>query len=125
MIFDSDVVIWALRGSSRAAKAIDSEADRLLSAVSYMELLQGARDRRDLRETKGYVSALGFRMLPLTEAIGHRATVYVEEHALRSGMRLADALVAATAAENGLALLTGNVRHYRPIADLELKAFRP
>ena len=125
MIFDSDVVIWALRGNAKAAAAIDSAVDRLISVVAYMEIVQGARDKRDLRETKAYISALDFRILPLTESIGHLASTYMETYGLRTGLGVADALVAATAVENNLTLLTGNVRHYRAIADLDVKAFRP
>ena len=38
---------------------------------------------------------------------------------------LADALIGATALELGDTLLTGNVRHYRPIEGLSLEAFAP
>jgi predicted nucleic acid-binding protein len=43
MIFDTDVLIWASRGSEKAARAIDAAPDRALAIVSLMELLQGAR----------------------------------------------------------------------------------
>ena len=49
----------------------------------------------------------------------------METHALRSGLQVADALIAATAREAGEILATGNIRHFRPIAGLRLKAFRP
>jgi len=48
----------------------------------------------------------------------------VEEHALKDGLQVADALIAATAREHGLILATGNVRHFRSIPTLSLKAFR-
>lgn len=127
MLFDTDVLIWALRGDARAARAIDKAAGsvRRVSIITFMELLQGAKDRREARLVKSFLADLGFATLPLTENIGHRASVYLEEYGLKSGLRLADALIAATAVENGLALLTGDRSHFRPLADLEVKAFRP
>lgn len=125
MLVDTDVLIWALRGNTRATTAID-QADRLeLSVVSYMELLQGARDKADLRLTKAFLTDLGFAILPLSENIGHRAAIYLEEYALKSNLGVPDALIAATAAESEVVLCTGNAKDYRVIAELELKIFRP
>ena len=67
----------------------------------------------------------GWHILSLTEAIGHRATLYLETFALSDGLRLADALIAATAVEAGSTLLTANDRHYRCLADLALETFKP
>ena len=124
MLFDTDVLIWAFRGNPRAAAAID-KADRLeLSVVSYMELIQSSRDKKDLRLARAFLADLGFHILPLTEDIGHRASVYLEEYALKSGIGIYDALIAATAVENRARLCSGNARHYRAIAELELQVFR-
>ncbi len=49
----------------------------------------------------------------------------MEDYVLKAGLCLANALLAATAVEHQLALITGNAKHYRPIAELEVKAFRP
>jgi predicted nucleic acid-binding protein len=125
MLFDTDVVIWNLRGNKRASAAIDA-ADRLeLSIVSFMELLRGARDRKELRLTKAFLSDLEFHVLPLSENIGHRAAIYLEEYGLKSSLGIPDALIAATAVENATVLCTGNVKDYRAIAEVELKPFRP
>jgi len=64
-------------------------------------------------------------MLPLTENIGHRAAVYVEEYTLSHGLRAGDAIIAATAAENNLPLYTSNAKHFKPIKELKLKVFKP
>ena len=50
MLFDTDVVIWVLRGNAKAARVIDAEPDRAMSIVTYMELVQGARSRQELRQ---------------------------------------------------------------------------
>ncbi len=125
MLVDTDVLVWVLRGNTHAARAVDDVADRAVSAVTYMELLQGARDKRDLRAIKRFLSDLGFRMLPLSENIGHRASVYVEEYGLSAGLCPADALIAATAVEADEPLLSANRKHYKPIAELQLVVFKP
>lgn len=64
-------------------------------------------------------------MLPITEAIASRAVGYVERHFLSHSLRLADALLAATAVEHGMPLATGNAENYRPVAGLCMRRFVP
>jgi hypothetical protein len=124
VLFDTDVLIYAQRGSRRAALAIDNAARRLVSVQSLMELVQGARDKDDLRIIKRFLAELGFTVLPLTENIGHRSLVYVEEYGLSAGLRAGDAIIAATAVENALPLMSANAKHFRPINELDLVVFR-
>jgi predicted nucleic acid-binding protein len=125
MLFDTDVIIWMLRGNERAAKRIDEETRLEISAVSYMELVKGTRNKHELLMIRRYLSDLGFRILPISENISHRAIIYMEEHSLKSGMDMADALIAATAVENTLTLCTANNKHFKVISDLQLSVFRP
>lgn len=125
MIFDTDVLIWFLRGNEKAAQAVDAADTRSISIVTYMELLQGARDKGESHQIKAFLKDFGFRTVPLTENIGHRASIYVEEYALATSIGVADALVAATAVEANDILLTGNVKHYKAVQDLQLKRFSP
>ncbi|AQQ71817.1 PIN domain protein [Limihaloglobus sulfuriphilus] len=125
MLFDTDILIWYLRGSSKAAKVIEDTSERQISTVVYMELLQGARDKKEIKIIRAFLKDAGFEILPLTENIGHRASVYMEEYCLKSGMCMADALLASTAVENQLAIITANRKHYKAITELELKVFRP
>jgi hypothetical protein len=104
---------------------VQREDKRLLSIQTYMELLQCAQDRTQHDATKRFLKDFDFRVLPLTENIGHRAAVYIEEYALSHGVRAGDALIAATAAENNLPLCSGNAKHFKPIKDLQLKIFKP
>ena len=125
MLFDTDLLIWVLRGNNRAAKAVDDAVPRAISVVTYMELLRGARDKADLRAIKSFLAEMQFVVLPLAESIGQRAAIYMEEDALSTALSMADALIAATAVEADRVLITGNVKHYRVIKDLEIKRLRP
>ena len=125
MLFDTDILIWIQRGNVKAAHLVDRTDERLISVQTFMELLQVAREKRQHAIIKRYLQDLAFSVLPLTENIGHRALVYVEEYRLSSGMRAGDAIVAATATENGLTLATGNARHFRSVKGLTLRIFRP
>ena len=125
MLFDSDVIVWLLRENDAAATLVDRTEDLAISIITYMEILRGVRDRRDMRTTKDMLAEYEFDILPLTEGLGHLAADYVERHALSLRLAITDALIAATAVEHGLVLCTANVRHYRAIKDLEIHSFRP
>ena len=125
MIFDTDILIWVQRGNLKAAKLIEKHTERYLSVQTYMELLQGARNKGHHKIIKDFIYEFQFSILPLTENIGHRALIYVEEFALSSNMRAGDAIIAATAVENNSALTSSNVKHFKPIKELQLKAFKP
>src|SRR5665647_249553 len=125
MLFDTDILIWVQRGNVKAAKLIDSVSTRYLSVQSSIELLQCAQNKAQQLIIKRFLTDFGFVMLPFTENIGHRALVYVEEYGLSSGMRAGDAIIAATASENGMPLATGNAKHFRVVKELEVKVFSP
>ncbi len=125
MIFDSDVLIWFLRGSEKAALLLQAAPQRLTSQVTWMEIVQGARNKRELADYKGLFSRRKIEILPLSAAIGDRAVAYLEEHSLKNGLMLGDALVGATAAEYGMTLATANVKHFRNLHGVRLHAFRP
>ena len=48
VLIDSDVLIWLMRGNARAVALIQQTPDWVISAVSYMELVQGCRDKAEL-----------------------------------------------------------------------------
>jgi predicted nucleic acid-binding protein len=125
VIFDTDILIWVQRGNRNAARLIDNAEDRYLSIQSYMELLQGAKNKLQHKNVKDFISDFGFSVLPLSENIGHRALIYVEEYALSSGMRAGDAIIAATAVENNLPVVSSNAKHFKVVKELQLKVFKP
>ncbi len=125
MLFDTDIIIWIQRGNEKAARMVEKENERFISIQTFMELLQGARNKLHHKVIKEFVSDYGISVLPLSENIGHRALIYVEEYSLSSNMRAGDAIIAATAVENNLTLATSNVKHFNPVKELSLKVFKP
>lgn len=125
MIFDTDIFIWVQRGNEKAAKMMEKSEERFLSVQTYMELFQCAKNKTQHKYVKDFLSSFGFTVLPLTENIGHRASIYIEEYTLSSGLRSGDAIIAATAVENNLVLSSSNSKHFKSIRELQLKIFKP
>jgi len=125
MLFDTDIIIWVQRGNPGAALIIDTAAERSISIITYMELLQCAGNKKQHSFIKDFLKEFDFLTLPLSENIGHRASIYIEEYTLASGLRTGDALIAATAIEHDMELATGNARHFKMFSDLKLKKFKP
>jgi len=123
MIFDTDIFIWVQRGNHKAGKLIDNSDKRYLSTYAYLELLQSAKNKKQHHNVNDFLSSFGFVVLPLSENIGHRALIYIEEYSLSHGLRAGDAIIAATAVENNMTLVSSNAKHLRPIKELKLKIF--
>ena len=125
MIFDTDIFIWVQRGNGKAARIMEKAEDRFLSIQTYMELMQCAQDKTQHKYVKDFLSSFGFIVLPFTENIGHRASIYIEEYTLSSGLRSGDAIIAATAVENNSTLISSTFKHFKTIKDLNFKRFKP
>ena len=124
-LFDTDVFIWYQRGNVKAMQLIDDQDELFISAQTYMELLQCASSKKQLVLVRSFLRDFGFAVLPITENISHRASIYVEQYTLTHHVRAGDALVAATAIEHNFPLITGNAKHFRHIPGLELNVFKP
>jgi predicted nucleic acid-binding protein len=126
VILDTDILVWVLRNHPPALRFVDSIplARRNLSSVTYLELLDGSQDARDLRSVKELVEDVFAEVVPLSEAITRTAIRLMEEFVLAYRLGVEDALIAATALERQDTLATGNDKHFRMIPGLELKVFR-
>ena len=48
VLVDTDVLIWHLRGYAQATRRLDQLPALTISAVSYLEVLQGMRNKAEL-----------------------------------------------------------------------------
>jgi len=96
-----------------------------LSVVTYMELVQGMRNKNELNSLRQALYTWNATILYITEEISAKAMFAVEQHFLNHSMQLADVLIGSTAVAHGLPLLTGNGKHYKIMKDVQIKKFRP
>ena len=125
LLIDSDVLIWYMRGNPKAYKVIEEQNGFFVSVVSYMELVQGMQNTRELTLLRKTMRNWNAKILYINEDISAKAMFFVEQHYLSHSIVLADALIAATAVSNGLKLLTSNIKHYKILKNLELETFKP
>ena len=112
VLIDTDVLIDHLRG------AVELKPGRHrvhYSVVTRAELFAG-NTAADLSSRL----LAPFRELPVDGVIAERAGRIVREF----GVRLPDALIAATAIEHDLSVVTGNRRHFEPIRGVRLRSLR-
>ena len=125
VLIDSDVLIWLTRGHVGAAQRLGQISTWRISMVTYMELAQGCRDKAELARLKKGLAARNTDVLQVTPAISERAAELVDLLALSHGMRLADALIGATAIVHGTTLISANTRHFEAVQNLVIEAFLP
>jgi len=125
MLIDTDVIIWFMNGNQKAFNAIEKYQGFSISVITYMELVQGMRNKDELESLRKALKSWGTKVLYITEEISSRAMFCVEQHYLIHSMQLADALIGATAISHGMPLLTGNAKHYKIIKDLNVIRFQP
>ncbi len=125
MLVDTDVLIWHLRGFPPATQRLDQLPKLVISVITWLELVQGFRSKAEMLAVQKSLEMRNASRLPVTPAITERATVLMESLALSRGLQLGDALIAATALEHNLTLLTGNTKHFSAVEQLKIERFEP
>src|SRR5437762_9506124 len=104
-LIDIDVLIDVSRGKQAAREYVDALTEGwAISQISALELIVGTRDKRDLANIDTFLSA--YMIVPLQDSTGRRAYELLKAHAKPHVLHVFDSLVAATAIEEGLTLVT-------------------
>jgi predicted nucleic acid-binding protein len=118
-LVDTDVLVDAQRNLAAAVKflGVQRQAGGVqISIVTAMELVVGCRHNLDLTMVQKFLQQT--LVLPLNEQVSRTAYGLMESFFLSHGLLIPDALIAATALEQKLALYTRNVRHFQMIPGL-------
>lgn len=125
MIIDTDVIVWELRGNKKAQNIIYENIPFSISVVTYIELVQGMRDKKEMNNFIKQLSKWDVEIIQINNDISTRAMIYIEQYSLSHSMELADSLIAATCINESAMLITANDKHYRHIPNIQIKKFNP
>ena len=98
-------------GNEKATRVVIDALPFSISIVTYMELVQGMRNKNELERLKKAFREMKVTIIPISESISIRAAEYVERYFLSNSMEMADALIASTCVETGQSLCTANDKH--------------
>jgi predicted nucleic acid-binding protein len=119
VLCDTCVLVDFVNGRSEQITELQANAIQLfINPVIELELLQGARNKAELLRLEKIVAM--FYIVEMPAEVVDVARQLIKLYSLSHGLRLADALIAATALVYELDLLTDNVKDFRFIPELRL-----
>ncbi|MEK7563636.1 MAG: PIN domain-containing protein [Patescibacteria group bacterium] len=114
VVLDTNVVLYLLRANERWLRIVEELHPRVVgvSAMTFMEVEMGIMTESEQNVSDRFFSEAV--IIPVHESIARTATMFLRERSrsLRSP-HLADAIIAATAAELGIPILTNNPKDFK------------
>lgn len=89
-----------------------------ISVVLAMELVQGCRNKQELRVVHNFLKVV--QIIPLTPYIFQHPLQLMRQFYLSHGLGIPDGFIAAIALESDLVLYTPNVKHFQMIQGLSV-----
>ncbi|TAL51986.1 MAG: type II toxin-antitoxin system VapC family toxin [Methylovulum sp.] len=121
LLCDTCVIIDFMNNRSPMLNGlVDSNVILFVNSIIEMELLQGARDKNELRRIEKKLES--FRLLNMQQTIFDLATQFIREYRLSHGLALPDAVIGATAIYYQMPLYTYNRKDFMFLPAIELTA---
>ena len=124
ILVDTDILIDVSNDDETAKQRLSTESqasDLMVSVVTEMELMVGCRNKAELAALNQFLTQ--FQIVKIDSGVSDRASHLLQTYVISHGLRIADALIAATAIEHQMALLSKNQRDFRFISDLNLLTY--
>lgn len=119
LLCDTCVIIDCINERSAVLNDLLAKGTHLfINSVIEMELLQGARDKKELQVIKKKL--LSFRLLDLQQIIFDSATQLMRDYRLSHSLALPDAVIGATAIYYQIPLYTYNQKDFRFLPEIQL-----
>lgn len=104
-------------GNNTLVKQFVESLNAVVDATIYIECIQGSKSNHEKRRIKKYLD--NFSLLLITPEISQRAMDLIDTYSNSHGLMLPDALIAASALENDLTIVTYNVGDFQFIQNLK------
>lgn len=117
-LIDTNVLFKIFAGNANVRRFVES-SDSAIDVTVYIECLQGSKSNAEKRIIAKYLD--NFPFLPITPEISKRAIDLINIYSNSFGLLLPDALIASTALENGLIVVTYNIKDFSFIDGLEIR----
>jgi len=114
---DTTLLIEHLRGNNQARVFLKDHSPAI-STISIAELIQGSRDKNELMTALKLCMSLS--EIAIDKKISNYAIELMKKFYLSKGLKFLDAIIATTALENKLTLITGNLKHFNFIEGLRI-----
>jgi tRNA(fMet)-specific endonuclease VapC len=119
-LVDTDVLVDVSRNNKAAIAFLDQLDDSWsMSIITALELIVGARNKKEVTQIDQLLGV--YSAIPLTTEIGNSSYGLLRQFAKSHGLRVFDSLIAATAMEENLTLLSKNKKHFQMIRNLNLE----
>lgn len=115
-LLDNNVLTQILKGNIVVANFV-AGLKTAVDATVYIEALQGSISNQQKRIIKKLLD--NYPLLLITPDISQRAIDLIDTYSNTHGLLLADALIAATALENDLTVVTYNVDDFKFVQNLK------
>lgn len=119
LLCDTCVIINYMNGRSPELNdLLNNGAILFINSIIEMELLQGARDKKELQVIKKKLHS--FRLLTMQQDIFDLATQYICDYRLSHSLALPDAVIGATAIFYQIPLFTYNQKDFKFLPEIQL-----
>jgi len=120
ILCDTNIIIEALKNNQSVIESIEEIgiSNIAISSVTVMELYYGARNKSELKMIKRHLSSI--QIFHIDDEISITASDLIERYAKSHGLKIPDALIAATSIIQDVQLFTLNTKDFKFIENIKL-----
>lgn len=115
MIVDTNIFIDFLKGNENAIRFIQQNQPISTSVIVVSELYSGVKNKKEEKELNTFLSFVN--QIDVTAVIARNAGLMRRKYHKSHGIEIPDAIIAATAKEEGVPIATLDKKHFSVLTD--------